>query len=103
MKLIFDKQNLLDALTPAMTTVSNKNTIASLEGILFECQNGNQVKLSSYDMKKGVISQVEAISVEEEGSYIIPAQRLLQILRLMPNGNVMIEVDNTEKTTISCN
>ena len=83
MKLIFDKQTLLDALTPAMTTVSNKNTIASLEGILFESQDGQTVKLSSYDMKKGVISQVTAESVEEGGSYIIPAQRLLQILRLI--------------------
>ena len=101
MKLIFDKQTLLDALTPAMTTVSNKNTIASLEGILFESQDGQTVKLSSYDMKKGVISQVTAESVEEGGSYIIPAQRLLQILRLMPNGRVTIEVDASEKITIS--
>lgn len=101
MKLIFDKQNLLDALTPAMTTVSNKNTIASLEGILFESQTDHTVKLSSYDMKKGVISQAVAESVEEEGSYIIPAQRLLQILRLMPNGKITIEVDGNEKTTIS--
>lgn len=101
MKLIFDKQTLLDALTPAMTTVSNKNTIASLEGILFECKGDQSVKLSSYDMKKGVISQAVADEVEEEGSYIIPAQRLLQILRLMPNGKVTIEVDATEKTTIS--
>ena len=101
MKLIFDKQTLLDALTPAMTTVSNKNTIASLEGILFESQNDQTVKLSSYDMKKGVISQVTAESVEEGGSYIIPAQRLLQILRLMPNGRVTIEVDASEKVTIS--
>ena len=101
MKLIFDKQVLLDALTPAMTTVSNKNTIASLEGILFECQGGNTVKLSYYDMKKAVISQVEAEAVEEDGSYIIPAQRLLQILRLMPNGRVTLEVDASEKTTIS--
>ena len=101
MKLIFDKQTLLDALTPAMTTVSNKNTIASLEGILFESQDDQTVKLSSYDMKKGVISQVTAESVEEGGSYIIPAQRLLQILRLMPNGRVTIEVDASEKVTIS--
>ena len=101
MKLIFDKQTLLDALTPAMTTVSNKNTIASLEGILFESQDGQTVKLSSYDMKKGVISQVTAESIEEGGSYIIPAQRLLQILRLMPNGRVTIEVDASEKVTIS--
>ena len=102
MKLIFDKQALLEALTPAMTTVSNKNTISSLEGILFECEKGNKiVRLSSYDMKKGVISEVEAESVEEEGSHIIPAHRLQQILRLMPNGRVTIDVDSSQKATIS--
>ena len=101
MKIIFDKQTLLDAMQPAMTTVSNKNTIPSLECILFETQGDHTVKLSSYDMNKGVISQTVAESVEEEGSYIIPAQRLMQILRLMPNGKITLEVDASEKTTIS--
>ena len=102
MKLIFDRQTLLEGITPAMTAVSGKNTIPSLEGILFEAQEGNkEVKISSYDMKKGVVSSVCAERTVRGGKYIIPAQRLMQILRLMPNGFVTIEVESGEKTTIS--
>ena len=36
MKIVFDKQELLDAIAPTLGTVSTKNTIASIEGIHME-------------------------------------------------------------------
>ena len=101
MKIVFERQTLIEGIAPAMTSVSGKNTIPSLEGILFEAKNGEDVKISSYDMKKGVVSSIKAEKVVREGKYIIPAQRLMQILRLMPDGLITIEVGENEKTTIS--
>lgn len=101
MKIVFERQTLMNGIAPAMTSVSGKNTIPSLEGILFEAKNGEDVKISSYDMKKGVVSSIKAENVIREGKYIIPAQRLMQILRLMPDGLITIEVGENEKTTIS--
>ena len=82
MKITFQKSRFLDKLTPAMGTVSNKNTIASIEGVLIETVENRDIKLSTYDMKKGMVSLFEADSVEEGGSFIINAARLLQILRV---------------------
>ena len=101
MKIVFERHTLIEGIAPAMTSVSGKNTIPSLEGILFEAKEGEDVKISSYDMKKGVVSSIKAERVVKEGKYIIPAQRLMQILRLMPDGLITIEVGENEKTTIS--
>ncbi len=93
MKITFQKSRFLDKLTPAMGTVSNKNTIASIEGVLIETVENRDIKLSTYDMKKGMVSLFEADSVEEGGSFIINAARLLQILRVMPGEEITLEID----------
>lgn len=93
MKITFSKSRFLEKLTPAMGTVSNKNTIASIEGVLIETVE-DRLKLSTYDMKKGTVSEIEAESVEDGGSFIINASRLLQILKVMPEDSVTLEVDD---------
>ena len=37
MKVTFDKQKLLAAITPAAGISQSKNTLASVDGLLFEC------------------------------------------------------------------
>lgn len=93
MKIVFDKNTFLDSLSPCMGTVSTKNTITSIEGILIETMEGNTIRLSSFDMSKGVRVTFEAIEVIETGSCIITAQKLMQIVRLMPDDEVTIEID----------
>ena len=100
MKIVVDKQSFLEKLTPAMATVSGRGTISSIEGVLIETMGGNTVRLSTYDMQKGIRTSFEAESVVEEGSYIIPANRLLQIVRLMPDGEIEIIVDEKYNATV---
>ena len=78
MKFTVNKAAFLDKLTPAMGTVSNKNTITSIEGVLLETVEGGRIRLSTFDMNKGVRATLDAVSVEREGRYIINAQRLYQ-------------------------
>ncbi len=94
MKIVFAKDVLLANLTPVMGTVSNKNTITSLEGVLIETLGGNTVRFSTYDMNKGTRTTFEAVEVIEEGSYIINAQRMMQIIRVMEDGEITVEVDS---------
>ena len=101
MKIIFSRQSLMEKLVPTMSTVSGKNTITSIEGILIETVGENTVRLSSYDMNKGIRTTVEAISVIEEGSYIINAQRLFQIVKLLGEDEITLEVDQKKNVTIS--
>ncbi|MBE6631239.1 MAG: DNA polymerase III subunit beta [Ruminococcaceae bacterium] len=99
MKVTFDRDILMQAVSSAMGTVSNKSTIASIEGILINTEGGNCI-MSSYDLEKGIEMKVEA-EVIKEGSYIINAQKLNQIVRAMPKGDITIEVDSRNITKIS--
>ena len=101
MKITFRKSVLLDGLYPAMSTVSTRNTISSIEGVLIETMEGNTVRLSTYDMNKGLRILVEAEEVLEGGSYIINAQRLLQIVKVMTDELVTIEVDARYNARVS--
>ena len=100
MKIVFKKSRFLERLTPAMGTVSDKNTITSIEGVLIDTVADNLLKLSTYDMKKGIVSELECEEVIEKGSAIINASRLLQILKAMPEDIVTLTVDDACKATI---
>jgi DNA polymerase-3 subunit beta len=97
---IFDKDALLSAIGPIMNTVSGKNTMACIEGILIECnQEDNICTLTSYDLEKGTRTQLEC-NVIERGKCIINANKLLQIIRTMPKGPIKISVDTSYRTVI---
>lgn len=92
MKIIFEKEELLSCLTPAMSAVSEKNTNVAIAGILFDAVSGGECIISSYDLEKGFRVKVEA-NVIEGGSYIIPASKLFRIIKSMPENSVSIEVN----------
>ena len=102
MKFTVLKSNLMNKLTPAMGTVSNKNTITSIEGVLIETFDNNTIRISTYDMNKGVRATIEAVSIERDGKYIINAQRLYQTIRVLPEDEITIEVNEKLNCTISC-
>ncbi|MBO5789284.1 MAG: DNA polymerase III subunit beta [Clostridia bacterium] len=93
MHIIFSKKVLLDNLLPAMGTVSTKNTITTIEGVLIETLGGNTVRISTYDMSKGIRATFEALEVVEEGSFILNAQRFLQIVKLLGGDEVSVKID----------
>ena len=84
-----------------MGTVSNKGTITAIEGVLIETLDDGKIRISTYDMTKGVRSTFDAISVEREGRFIINAQRLYQTVRVMPEDEVVIDVNDKLNCTIS--
>ena len=101
MKFTVQKSVLMNRLTPAMGTVSNKNTITSIEGVLIETLDGEKVRISTYEMNKGVRSTFDAISVDREGKFIVNAQRLYQTVRVLPEDEVTIEVNDKLNCTIT--
>ncbi len=101
MKFTVQKSVLMSKLTPAMGTVSNKNTITSIEGVLIETIGENNIRISTYDMNKGVRATFEASSVEREGRYIINAGRLYQTIRVLSDDEITIEVNDKLNCTIS--
>ena len=102
MKITFSKEEFLKQLYPLMSTVSTKNTIPAIEGILIETLDDGTVRLTSYDMLKGVRAFITDVEIEEKGSYIINANKLLQILKVLPSeSRVTVSVDETYHVEIS--
>ncbi|MBQ8837414.1 MAG: DNA polymerase III subunit beta [Clostridia bacterium] len=91
MKIKFEKAKMLEKLVRAMGAVSQKNTHPFTEGVLLEtCDDG--LKMSTYDMEKSVRALVEA-EVVLPGACVINAQRLLSIVRILPESVVTLTVD----------
>ena len=102
MKIIFDRDELLTALIPAASIAPGKNTIASIEGILFECPGDDpgECRITSYDMEKGLRTCVPA-KIMSGGSFIINSQNILQIVRSMPCGEITIDIDEANHAKIT--
>ena len=102
MKFTVEKSVLMNKLTPAMGTVSNKNTISSLEVVWLETMPGGRVRITTYDMNKGFRATFDCVSIEREGSYIVNAQRFYQTIRVLPQDELTIEADEKFNCTITC-
>ena len=102
MKFTVQKSVFMNVLTPAMGTVSNKNTITSIEGVLIETLDDGKIRISTYDMNKGVRATFEPTSIEENGRFIINAQRLYQTVRVLPEDELTLEVNEKLNCVISC-
>ncbi len=100
MKIAVDKELFIEALTPAMSAVSDKNTITQLEGVLFTTEGNDRCVLSTYDLEKGYRTAVKA-QVREQGSFIINASKLFRMIRMMPEREVVIEVNDRCQAKIS--
>lgn len=94
MKIKVMKNELLEAAIPSAGFASNKNTIASTEGILFNTVSDKECELTAYDLEKGMKTIVNCV-VEESGSAIINCQRFIQIIRAMPDGLLTIEINES--------
>lgn len=99
MKITFEKDVLIAAVTPAMSAVSDKNTISAIEGILFSTNDGASVTLSTYDLEKGFRTTIPA-QVNEGGSYIINAAKFFRIIRIMPERFIVLEVNDKNQVRI---
>jgi DNA polymerase-3 subunit beta len=102
MKFTVNKSDFLSVLAPAMGSVSNKNTITSIEGVLIETIEDGLIRISTYDMNKGVRATFPAVDIEREGRYIINAQRLYQTVRVLPDDELTIDINEKLNCEISC-
>ncbi|MCL2518502.1 MAG: DNA polymerase III subunit beta [Oscillospiraceae bacterium] len=93
MKFIFDKDELNRAVTPAMGSVSTKATLPAIEGILFSSTSDNECEITTYDLEKGYKTKLPC-RVEREGSFIINASKINQIIKAMPSGDITVEISD---------
>jgi len=100
MKILFEKEALLSAVTPALSAVSDRSTIAAIEGILFTTVGSTSCDITTYDLEKGFRTTLDA-QVYTPGSYIINANKLYRIIKMMPDSRIMFEVDDKNVVKIT--
>ncbi len=94
MKFTVQKSALIDKLAPAMGSVSNKNTITAIEGVLIETLETGKIQISTYDMNKGYRATIDPVSIEREGRFIINAQRLYQTVRVLSDDEITFDIND---------
>jgi len=99
MKIVCEKHILQTACTVAGRATASKSPIPALEGLLIEAGAG--VKITGYDLKKGIYTMVEA-EIEQPGAIVVPARLFGEMLRRMPDGMVTISADENENVNVKC-
>jgi DNA polymerase III subunit beta len=88
MKLTCAKDELAEKLQVAGRGVSTRTTVQILAGILLRAE-GSRLSLSATDMEISLRVALDA-QVEDEGSVVVPGRLLVDIVRLLPAGEVTI-------------
>ena len=91
MELVVRKTDLLRELQLFQGIVERKNTIPILANVLIEA-DGDEVKLLATDLEVGLRSRCAA-SVGKSGSLTLPAKKLYEIVKALPETDVRIEED----------
>jgi DNA polymerase-3 subunit beta len=91
MELVVRKNDLLRELQLFQGIVERKNTIPILANVLLDA-NGHEVRMLATDLEVALRSRCEA-SVAKGGSLTLPAKKLYEIIRALPETDVRIEED----------
>ena len=91
MELVVRKTDLLRELQLFQGIVERKNTIPILANVLIEAA-GDEVKLLATDLEVGLRSRCAA-SVARGGALTLPAKKLYEIVKALPETDVRIEED----------
>ena len=100
MKLSFDKSALLNGINIVLKAVPSKTTMSILECILIDA-SFNEIKLTANDMELGIETVVDG-SILERGRIAIEAKLFSEIVRRLPDSEVIIESDADNYVSITC-
>ena len=100
MKLICSKSNLLHGVNIVSKAVPTRTTMAILECILIDASS-NEIKLIANDMELGIETIIDG-EIVENGIIALDAKIFSEIVRKLPDNEVVIETDASFKTVITC-
>jgi DNA polymerase-3 subunit beta len=100
MKLIIQSQVLREAINKVLSVVDKKNSRPILTNCLIKT-SGTKIELIATDLEVSAKIILNA-KVEREGSFCINSKNISEILRELPNDEVVISVDNSNLLNLSC-
>lgn len=100
MKIICSKAKLLTGVNIALKAVPSKTTMTILECILINATT-NEITLTANDMELGIETKVEG-EIIEKGMIALDAKIFSEIIRKLPDNDVIIETDSNYYAKITC-
>lgn len=95
MKFCAQKSTLQDDLSRIQGILEKKSIIPILENALISSNGGHKLNIIATNMETSFSSELQADNVEVSGSICIPARKLYDAVRLMPDGLIYFErMDN---------
>ena len=100
MEFTVSKADLVRELSLSQAVVEKKTTIPILSNVLLEA-SGDRVTLTATDLELGVRCFCQA-AVKKEGAGTVPARKLLDFVRLLPEGDVHMKFQENHWVSITC-
>ena len=100
MKIVCSKSNLAKGVGIVSKAVPSKTTMPILECILIDAST-DVIKLTANDMELGIETRIDG-EIIERGIIALNAKIFSEIVRKLPDNDIVIETDFTNQTIITC-
>ncbi|MEA4832225.1 Beta sliding clamp [bioreactor metagenome] len=94
-----ESKALNEAIAPALCAVSAKNTVAVLECLYLNAEDG-KLTVIGYDNSKGMKTSCDA-DIIESGCILVKGMKFAGIIKMMPQGEITIATDERNNVSIS--
>src|SRR6266436_2155670 len=100
MEFTVSKADLVRELNLSQGVVEKKTTIPILSNVLVETA-GDRINLTATDLELGIRSSCPA-RVKKQGAGTIPAKRLLDYVRLLPDADLEVKLQENQWASLVC-
>lgn len=100
MKLVVNKDVILDGLAKVQSIVGSRTTLPILYNVYWKADKDG-LTLTSTDLEISVRTTVEA-KISRTGGTTLPAKKLYSILGALPSNEIEIDVDEKDNASIKC-
>lgn len=101
MKFICEKGNLLIGLNNVARTSVGRTTKPILDGILITLKNKEAI-LTTNDLEIGMEYTLTNLNVIEEGKVVVDCKMFMEIIRKLPDSEIIIYVNDSNLLVIEC-
>lgn len=102
MKFSIAQKKLSTGLKKVKNAVSSKSTLPIISGILIKNEGKKSLHLIGTDLELGVETWIDA-DIKEEGSTVVPANQLVNIVRELPPKTIYFEIEEeSSRARIEC-
>ncbi|OHE83551.1 MAG: DNA polymerase III subunit beta [Lysobacterales bacterium RIFOXYD1_FULL_69_11] len=99
MRFSLQREVFLKPLAQVVNVVERRQTLPVLANLLVQVQDG-QLSLTGTDLEVEMISRI-AVDEAQDGETTIPARKLFEIVRALPDGSKVTVSQTAEKVTVS--